>query len=207
MTTYSGSGVMLERLYVATRDGFRADNCATPNDFGWRAPSYQTREIESRVCWVPGDATNGDAGEIDAPFKPGRAPERPLDSFWDLFTIFCYAVGPMSDDLTDELAQYRAARQLFRYFYKRLFHAAYDIGLNKRFVLRRAAWVNDKKERPHGATLRLLFALQDDIPDDAFVFAPEPVTAILDTGIATRQPDGSEPITTSDGAVTFEPEE
>lgn len=199
--------IAIDRLYDAVVQGFKDDGCGTPNDFGWRAPSYQTREIASRICWVPGDATNGNAGEIGPPYKPGRAPERPIASFFEFFTVFCYACN-QAEDLTDERAHFSEVSRLWRYFYKRLHKAAYEIEIDKRYALRRADWVNDKKERPHGATMRLLFSIQDDIPDDAMTFAPMPVTGIFATGLAQFDAEtGETPITTSDGSVEIEPEE
>lgn len=196
---------ILARLYTAVRQAFIDDRVVTPNEFGWRAPSYQTREILSRVCWVPGDATTGDAGEIGAAFRPGRGTDsgRPLDSFFDLFTVYCYATHP-SEDLTNEFAQYVVVKQLFDYFYNKLYLAAYDIGLGKRFDLRKAGWVNDKKERPHGATIRLLFRLQDNINDDADVFADATTHGIFQTGLETSDGEGHTTIT-SDGPVDIEP--
>jgi len=184
---------------------------AVPNEFGWRRPTNQVNTPSAtfqRVMWVPGDPDNGELGELMPPVRPGRTPERPLATLGEIFTVYIYGADIVKGNETNELLQYQSARKLFDYFYKTLYHAAYDIGSGARVLLTKAQWLIDKKERPHGAVIRAAFTIEAAITDDAMVFVDATPPFVGEFATALEQPQGGNnpPIVTDDGTVTVTPD-
>lgn len=192
--------IALAALFKATRDAFAADSVAIPNEFGWRTPTYNSKAVDGRVCWVPGDP-QGEAGVIGPAVRPGRAPARPLATLVEQFSVYVY--GANVSEKTEEIEQYNAARKLFDYWYRSAFNATYAIGNGGRIALLKLAWVIEKKERPHGACLRALMTIEGAILDEPMTFAPATTNADLDTGLTKADGDV---ITTSDGEVIIAPD-
>lgn len=197
----------LVSIFNAVTAAFAADAAdasvdPVPNVFGWRTPTYNAKATAGRVCWVPGDP-QGDAGQIGPAVRQGRTPERPLATLGEQFTVYVYGATLGAAELTSEILQYTAARELFDYFYRSLYNAARTIGSGNRFALVKLVWIIDKTERPHGACLRALFTIESAIVDQPINIAPVNTTAALDTGIAAVSGGA---ITTDDGEVDIAPD-
>lgn len=193
------TALALPALFLAVRAGFSADRSSTPNDFGWREPTRQTKELSGRVMWVPGDP-QGEVGELGSAVKPGRTGGRPLATLDEQCTIYFY--GADTSNIEDELAQYIAARELFDYWWKIVYHAAQTVGQGGRVTMSKLAWIIEKKERPHGRVLRGLLLVEAAVRDTPQVYAGVPAVADLNTGLS----NDFATITTSDGTVHIEPE-
>lgn len=191
--------IALAALFKATRAAFATDAVAIPNEFGWRTPTYNSKAIDGRVCWTPGDP-QGEAGVIGPAVRPGRNP-KPLATLVEQFTVYVY--GANVSEKTEEIEQYNAARKLFDYWYRSAFNATYAIGDGGRIALLKLAWVIEKKERPHGACLRALMTIESAIFDAPMAFVPTAPSAELNTGLTKADGDV---ITTSDGEVDIAPD-
>jgi hypothetical protein len=137
-----------------------------PNAFGWRRPAQRTG-LSHRICWVPGK--DGDVGKLEGARQPGRNP-RPLATLQELFTVYIEAQDASAAE--DELAQYKAARVLFDAWLRAVYLAARGT-----FTVESIGWVDDKKERRFGATLRIVCTVQAMVPDAALEIAPVDTTA------------------------------
>ncbi|HSC88273.1 MAG TPA: hypothetical protein VLC09_13415, partial [Polyangiaceae bacterium] len=147
----------LEALYSSVVAEFKDEKIDVPNLFGWRTPP-QKIVTGPRITWVPGDL-NGDLGAIGAPKYPGRHP-RPLATLAELVTVTI--TGFDETEPEDEFAQYKATRHLLDTWFRAVYHAAFGT-----FEVRKSGWVIDKKERRHGASIRVLLALDSKMSDRA----------------------------------------
>lgn len=139
---------------------------ATPHVFGWRRPAERPQEAPAapstarRVVWVPGD--DGKLGVVAPAVQPGRNP-RPIGTLMELFTVYLEAADLSSAAAAEnELAQWRAARNLFDAWYRAAWRS---VGLRVQVLDSR--WVDDKATRRFGATLRLVCTIEAMIPDGA----------------------------------------
>ena len=167
----SASSLALPLLFEQISARFAREGSAAVFAFGWREPSKRTKDL--RVVFVPGD--DGDVGELAVARQPGRLP-RPLATLEELVTVYLEAFDPSSAE--NELVQYTSARLLFDAFTRALYHAARGT-----FSMRSIRWVDNPNERRHGATMRLVIALDAMVPDlPASTVAPtvsENETAVL----------------------------
>lgn len=141
-----------------------------PQVFGWREPARQPHA--PRIVWVPGDDESGDVGELGPARNPGGNP-RSLGTLHELVTVYIEAVDPSAHE--NEIAQYVAARLLLDAWLRAVYltaHGAYSI--------ERTQWVNTRKERRYGATLRVLLSVEAVIPDEPAVLAPTDTRALID---------------------------
>lgn len=140
-----------------------------PTVFGWRAPAH--RGVSYRIVWVPGDDRSGDLGELGPARQPGRNP-RPLWTLDEQFTVYLEARDTSAPE--NERAQYHAARLLFDVWARaihRVAHGTVRVG--------RPAWVDDRKERRFGATIRVLASVDAMVPDTAYPLAPAGTEALV----------------------------
>lgn len=163
---------------------FAADGTNVPNYFGWRE-SAQHR-AGPRIVWIPGDA-NGSLGALGPARFPGRDP-RPLATLFELVTVEISAHNPLAAE--NERAQYQVVRELFDAWYRAVHLAAHGT-----FQIVSSNWIAEKKERRHGAALRVVLAVQAMIPDEPAEFAPVDTSAVIDVA----ELDHEETITASPG--------
>jgi hypothetical protein len=165
----------LPRLFDAVVAHFAAelaeDATPVPQAFGWREPAKRTGST-TRIVWVPGDDANGDMGEVLPAKQPGRNP-RSLGTLDELFTVYIEAVDVSAYET--ERAQYQVVRELFDAWWRAVYLAAHGT-----VAIQSAGWVIEKKERRHGAALRVLCAVQAMIPDAPLELAPVDVRAVVD---------------------------
>lgn len=146
----------LENLYNNVVARFTLEGTAVPNLFGWREPVKQLT-TGSRIQWVPGDDDSGDAGKTQPPRNPGAVP-RSIGTLAELVTVYCVGIDTSAPE--NELAQYKAARTLYDAWFRAVFLAA-----NGTYQILKTKWIVEKTERRHGATLRVLLAIEAKIPD------------------------------------------
>lgn len=156
----------LPKLFDDVNARFVAEGTGVPNLFGWRK-SAQQLATGKRIVWIPGD-TRGSLGAMLPARNPGRNP-RPIATLEELFTVEISSNDPTQ--LEDERAQYQATRELYDAWYRAVYLAARGT-----FRVLSDEWIVDKKERRFGAAIRVVCAVQAEIPD-----AP-PATAPVDTG-------------------------
>lgn len=166
---------------------------AYPHTFGWRE-SAQKMVVGPRYAWIPGDP-NGRLGQILPPRAPGRNP-RPLATLEELCTVEITWADPDQTKALDERAQYRAVRQAFDGWYRALY-----LSFHGAFRLIDTSWVTSRKELRHGATLRVVLAVQAMLADEPIDVAPADTSARLavaeldhletsETGPGLVDPDG-----------------
>jgi len=126
--------------------------------FGWKEPASLINSAP-HIVWVPGDP-NGSAGSIVPPRMPGQVPARSLNDFDELFYVEFHGMN-RADPESDQ-AQYNAAMTLFHLWWR----AAY-ISRSTRVSFVSASWLNDRKVRRAGATIRAICAIQCPILDTA----------------------------------------
>ena len=159
----------LPYLFDAVAARFAAEGTSVPMVFGWREPAQRPATLP-RIAWVPGD--DGKVGAIAPARQPGRNP-RPLATLVELVTIYVEADDPAA--LTNERAQYIAARSLFDALYRAVYLAARGI-----FALVDLRWVDARKELRRGATLRAVFSIEAVLADEPVAVAPAGVRAVID---------------------------
>lgn len=168
----------LEHLFDAVVARFTAEGTAGTHVFGWREPAKQSPP-GPRVAWIPGDPS-GTAGAAVAARNPGGNP-RSIATYEELFTVEISANDAASPE--NERAQYHAVRMV-----RDAWHLAVYKAARGTFQIRSETWIIDRKERRHGAALRIVVELQGTIPDVAQTGAP------VDTGanIAVQKLDNTE---------------
>ena len=164
----------LEALFDAVKARFTAEGPTAANVFGWRQPAQLP--VSARIAWIPGDPA-GTAGAAIAPRGPGGNP-RSIATFEELFTVEISSNDPTAPE--DERKQYHAVRML-----RDAWHRAVYLAARGTFQIRSETWLIDRKERRHGAVLRIVVELQGMVPDVAQATAP------VDTGasIAVQELD------------------
>lgn len=150
------SAYPIEAAFSAVVERFSDEGIDAENRFGWREPARQ-KLAQRRIVWIPGDTVGG-LGSVLAP-KINVQPYRSLGTFAELFTVEIGAVDP--DDPENELAQYRATRLLYDYWYRAVYHAS---GTPEILSM---SWDTRRTERRRGALLRVVFALSANIPDES----------------------------------------
>jgi hypothetical protein len=161
-------------LFKGVIDVFAEDGFQCENAFGWTQPFKVPLAPGTRkISWVPGDE-KGDAGKLAPPVHSEG--DRALATFVEQFQVYCWAV-----DQTDpsELAQYRAARNLYDLWFRALWHAAATVGTLGRFAVVSHTWETNKKVRAHGACLRVLCTVQAKVSDTPYLSAPLDLAAEL----------------------------
>lgn len=146
----------IEAAFSAVVERFKTEGVDAENRFGWREPARQ-KVADRRIVWIPGDTVGG-LGSILAP-KANVRPYRSLGTFAELFTVEVGAVD--RDEPEDELAQYRATRLLYDYWYRAVYHACGAPSIVS------MSWETRRNERRKGALLRVVFALDANIPDQS----------------------------------------
>jgi hypothetical protein len=126
--------------------------------FGWKEPASLINS-SPHIVWVPGDP-NGSAGSIVAPRMPGQVPARSLNDFDELFFVEFH--GMNRNDLEDEQLQYNAAMTLFHLWWRAVY-----ISRSTRVSFVSASWLNDRKVRRAGATIRAICSIQCPVLDAA----------------------------------------
>lgn len=159
----------LEHLFDAVVARFTAEGTVAVNAFGWRVPAQHP--VGARIAWVPGDPA-GNVGVVLPARNPGRNP-RPIATLSELFTVEISAQDPTAPE--DERAQYRVVRLL-----RDAWHRAVHLAVHGTFAIRSETWLIDKKERRHGATLRIICSIEAMVPDEAQETAPVDTSAELD---------------------------
>lgn len=155
-----------------------------PQTFGWREPPRQL-QATSRIIWVPGDDSSGDAGTFGPPNEPGRHPARPLATLFEVATV--YILGRDTSNINDERLQYVQARFLFDAFAR-----AVILGFGNRHEFRNLRWITASRFQ-HGACLRVILVLQAMIPDAQVTLAPADTNALIDAGLNNPAPATSDP--------------
>lgn len=151
--------------------------------FGWREPAKQINAGPAgaaRVVLQPGDPS-GKLGSLEGAKLPGRNP-LPVATLVELATLYLWAVD--SSDRSD-LAQYRAARRLHDLVVPILLR-----NFRGRWKLLAADWVRPELERPYGAELRLVIAVEALIADDITPEAPGGTVETIDGTIASLTGSG-----------------
>jgi hypothetical protein len=153
----------LEHLFTAVKARMDADTLAedeeatpVPHVFGWREPAKH-RASTHRIVWVPGDDRTGELGEVAPARNPGGNP-RSLATVRELFTVYIEAQDPSAAE--NEATQYHATRLLFDAWVRAVYLAARGT-----YALSKPTWVIDKKERRHGAAIRVLGTIEAMVPD------------------------------------------
>lgn len=160
----------LTKLYDDVVARFALEGLVVPNMFGWREPA---RKIETgrRIVWYPGDP-QGDLGELGSARYPGRNP-RPLATLSELFTVEITSSDAATPE--NERAQYLAVRELFDAWYR-----AVHLAASGTFKIISNEWVIEKKERRHGACIRVVASIEAMIPDAEITSAPVDTGADID---------------------------
>lgn len=163
----------LENLYDAVAASFTADAINATNAFGWREPTKHA--YGARIAWVPGDQS-GDLGTIGGPRGPGQIP-RALAMLNERCTLYISAQNEA--DPENERVQYHVVRQLYDAWVRAAYLAAHGT-----WLLVSQAWLTERSERRHGATLRVVFELQapivDALPDAPLTGDGVPLTDQVD---------------------------
>lgn len=153
----------LEDLFDRVKARMDADSAAeeppatpVPHDFGWREPAKHARTTH-RIVWVPGDDKSGELGEVAPARNPGGNP-RSLATLRELFTVYLVAQDPAAAE--DERAQYHETRLLYDAWLR-----AVHLEAHGTYALQKPAWIIDKKERRHGAAIRVLGTIEAMVPD------------------------------------------
>lgn len=173
-------------LYRGVIAQFAADSLVCENGFGWREPTLNPKAPGVRkISWVPGDPV-GDAGKWLPPVQVEGSPKS-LATLEELLTVYIFAA-----DVSDptELGQYTAVRKLYDQWFRAIYLAAYSVGTGGRFAAVKHTWDTTKKERVHGACLRVLCSAQAQIPDVPYTYAPTDAVATLD-GMLSITSDGA----------------
>lgn len=152
----------LEKLYGDVRTRFAVEQPTVDVAFGWKEPPRQ--RARACVVFTPGDPS-GTTGEIGGGKYPGRNP-RPLATLYELFTVTIRDNDPAH--LTDELAQYKAARLIFDAWYRAVYLSAYGT-----FKVLSSKWLTAVgAEHRRGAGLEIVCAIEAMIPDAIIETAP-----------------------------------
>ncbi len=199
--------LVLPALYQATVDFFAEEEFVCDQYFGWRGPTLKAL-TNRRISWVPGDPVgNGNAGKLTPAVQSEG--DRALATFEELFTVYVYAADASA--LTDEKAQYTAAMLLYQAWFRAVFNASGTVKTRGRFGVVSHTWETAKKERPHGACLRVLCSVQNKITDTPYTYgnAETPATAELigDLGEQVGKPPESPALGDVEETQTIEPEE
>jgi hypothetical protein len=149
---------------------FQDEGTQVPNLFGSREPAKKL-VTGNRITWVPGDP-NGALGAMLPAKQPGRNP-RPLMTIEELVTVEIQASDPSSPE--NERKQYEATRLLYDAWLRAVYLAARGT-----FRVVTSSWLNDKKERRHGAAIRVVLAIDAMVPDLAQEIAPVDTGANID---------------------------
>lgn len=160
----------LTKLYDDVVARFALEDLDVPNLFGWREPARKV-ETGNRIVWYPGDP-RGDLGELAGARYPGRNP-RSLATLNELFTVEITASDASSPET--ERSQYLAVRDLFDAWYR-----AVHLAASGTFKIISNEWVIDKKERRHGACIRVVASIEAMIPDTEITTAPVDTSASID---------------------------
>jgi hypothetical protein len=171
MATY----LALPLLYTATVAAFAAeddwDDVAFA--FGWREPARQNAGLR-RIVYTPGNRGGG-LGKLQPPREVGGHPERHLQDLAELFTVILTA--GLDGTLTDELAAYKAARELFDHWW-----ATSRVLVTTNLAIIDARWLNERaNEVRRGATLEVVGAILSPIPDAQKGTAPVDTAAEIAT--------------------------
>lgn len=175
----------LEALFDAVKARFTAEGPTAANVFGWRQPAQLP--VGARIVWIPGDPA-GNAGAALPPRGPGGNP-RSLATYEEQFTVEISSSDPTAPE--DERKQYHAVRLL-----RDAWHRAVYLAARGTFQIRSETWLIDRKERRHGAVLRIVVELQGMVPDAVQATAP------VDTGAAIA----SSSLDTTENVVVAGPE-
>lgn len=153
----------IENVYELAKARFASDGTSVPFLFGWRAPGQQLT-TGRRIVWVPGDPA-GNVGSVQPPRNNNLTDARSLAQVEELCTVYVHGEDVLLPE--DELAQYRATRLLFDAWFRAIHKAAYGT-----FRLVSVKYVNEKKERRSGATIRVVLAVHAVIPDQPYLLEP-----------------------------------
>jgi len=200
----------LENLYDAVAASFTSDAINAVNVFGWREPTKHA--YGPRIAWVPGDQS-GDLGAVGGPRNPGQIP-RALAMLNERCTLYISAQNEAAPE--DERAQYHVVRQLYDAWIRAAYFAAHGT-----FLLVSQAWLNERSERRHGATLRVVFEIQapivDALPDAPLTGDGVPLTDQVDArqvaldahttlgADLTTRPSNSDTTTADDETIVIPP--
>lgn len=172
------STLALEHVYTTVVAFLAADAAAqTPpatayhHTFGWRE-SAQKMVTGPRYAWIPGDP-NGRLGQLLPARAPGRNP-RPIATLEELCTVEITSADADPAKAMDERAQYRAVRQAFDAWFRAMY-----LSFHGAFRLVDSSWVTARKELRHGATLRVVIAVQATLADEPVEVAPTDTNALV----------------------------
>jgi hypothetical protein len=158
----------LLKLFDAVEARFVAEQLTAINVFGWRT-SAQRLAPGGRIAWIPGDLS-GKVGDIAPPRRPGNdagsiyasgargSASRPLGTLRELVTVEISAFDESAPE--DERLQYAAVRELYDAWFRAVYLAAYGT-----FEIVDSEWLLEKKERRHGAALRVVAIIEAMLPD------------------------------------------
>jgi hypothetical protein len=151
---------------------------APEQPFGWRPVAQQPHG--HRIVWVPGDDSNGDLGELGPAKYPGGLP-RTLGTLGELFTVYLEAHDITAPE--NERSQYIASRLLFDAWVR-----AVHLAASGTFSIVSANWVDSKKERRFGATIRVVAMIEAAIADSAAAIASlTDARALLDVALLDHE--------------------
>lgn len=146
----------IEAVFKAVVERFKEEGVDAENRFGWREPARQMT-AQRRIVWIPGDPANAVGTILGA--KKNVSPYRSLGTLQELFTVEISASDTSAPE--DELAQYRATRLLYDYWFRAVYHAS---GMP---TILSMEWETRRTERRRGTLLRVVFALDANIPDES----------------------------------------
>lgn len=161
----------LEHLFDKVDARFRQEGAGEINVFAW-GTSKQLQGTSSRIVWTPGDAGGG-VGTVAPARFPGRNP-RPIATLQELFTVTLSATDATEPE--SARAQYKATRLLYDAWVRAVYLAAHGT-----FRIASQSWVApERKQRKHGAAIRVVCTIDAMIPDVEIEGAPTDTGAEID---------------------------
>lgn len=157
----SAATLSLDYLFdrIVTQSAERLDP-APACFFGWREPGKQLNQGTggaNRILLVPGDP-GGKVGDIEGGKRPGRDPNG-LATMVEVATLYLWSYD--ATDPTDARLQWRAARRLHDVVIPLCIRA-----FRGRWKQMAKTWLRSDLERPFGAEMQVVFAVESMIPDD-----------------------------------------
>ncbi len=134
--------------------------------FGWREAPKQVNQGAggaNRIVLQPGDPS-GKVGDLSGGKMPGRNPP-PVATLAEIGTLYLWAVD--LSDSTDARKQWIATRRLFD-----VVIASLQRNFTGRWKILSNKWIRTDLERPFGAEIELVFAVEAYVPGDPIPVAP-----------------------------------
>jgi len=145
--------------------------------FGWREAPKQVNQgtgRANRIVLSPGDP-GGKVGDLEGGKLPGRNPNS-LATMVELATLYLWAYDATA--ATDARKQWRACRRLHDVVLPICIRA-----FRGRWKQLSKSWIRSELERPFGAEMQVVFAVESMVPDDLVPYAAGGVVTGIDLSI------------------------